>query len=64
MKKWRNLVVVGLLGLGACSSVTTSDTYCRDTFFITTSKQDTAKTKEQIDKHNSRRLCRCNEDCE
>ena len=43
--------------------VTVSDTYCRDTFFITTSKRDTEETKAQIDRHNSRRLCRCSGDC-
>lgn len=36
-----------------------SDTYCRDTFYITTSKKDTEETKTQIDKHNLRRETRC-----
>lgn len=60
------LLILSLLVLSACATdlVVTSDTYCRDTFFITHSKKDTEETKSQIDRHNSRRLCRCNQDCE
>lgn len=54
-----------VLALGACAggSVTVSDTYCRDTFYWRTSKSDTEPTRQQADRHNSRRLCRCDNDC-
>lgn len=60
------LLILSLIAVSGCAtpSVVTSDTYCRDTFFITHSKKDTEETKSQIDKHNSRRLCRCKGDCE
>ena len=71
-KRWTALrpntvtLVLATLLLAACSagtSVTVSDTYCRDTFFWRTSARDTEETRKQADLHNSRRLCRCNKDC-
>ena len=52
--------------LGACSPRATAiaDTYCRDTFYWLTAAGDTAETRRQADRHNSRRLCRCDGDCE
>jgi hypothetical protein len=55
-----------LLGLSACAGsggVAVSDTYCRDTFYWRTSTRDTEETRRQADLHNSRRLCRCERDC-
>lgn len=52
--------------LAACAStgnVTVADTYCRDTEYWRTSKRDTEATRSQADKHNSRRLCKCEGDC-
>ena len=62
MKPWPILL---LLALAACASNSSaiSDTYCRDTFFWRTSVRDTDETQRQADLHNSRRLCRCNNDC-
>jgi hypothetical protein len=59
--------VVLLLTLAACAAprgATVSDTYCRDTFYWRTSARDTEETRRQADLHNSRRLCRCQADCE
>jgi len=54
-----------VIGLAACASggVTVADTYCRDTFYWRTSARDTEETRRQADLHNSRRLCRCERDC-
>jgi hypothetical protein len=60
------LAAAGLvIGLAACASggVTVADTYCRDTFYWRTSARDTEETRRQADLHNSRRLCRCERDC-
>lgn len=58
------LAAAALLVTGCTTrSVTVSDTYCRDTFFWRTSARDTEETRRQADLHNSRRLCRCNNDC-
>jgi hypothetical protein len=53
-----------LLALVGCAGGTAiSDTYCRDTFYWRTSARDTEETRRQADLHNSRRLCRCEADC-
>jgi len=52
-------------GLAGCigGGTAISDTYCRDTFYWRTSARDTEETRRQADRHNSRRLCRCDQDC-
>jgi hypothetical protein len=50
--------------LSACTNgFAVSDTYCRDTFYWRTSRHDTEETRRQADLHNSRRLCKCDDDC-
>jgi hypothetical protein len=53
------------LALSACGGggVAVSDTYCRDTFHWRTGARDSAETRKQADLHNSRRLCKCADDC-
>ena len=60
------LLLVPALLLGACAprGAAIADTYCRDTFYWRTAAGDTGETRRQADRHNSRRLCRCDGDCE
>lgn len=60
------VLIAAALAASSCAgtgSVTVADTYCRDTDFWRTSKRDTEATRSQADKHNSRRLCKCEGDC-
>lgn len=61
------LLILSALALSGCETASPDaralDTYCRDTFYITTEAADTEATKGQVDRHNSRRLCRCDADC-
>ncbi|MGH7004193.1 MAG: hypothetical protein ACREIP_09620 [Alphaproteobacteria bacterium] len=58
-------LLAAALALHACAGngVTVSDTYCRDTFYWRTGARDTEETRRQADRHNSRRLCKCDRDC-
>jgi hypothetical protein len=61
------MLLVAALSLGGCAgsdSVAVSDTYCRDTFYWRTGPRDTAETRRDADRHNSRRLCKCERDCD
>ena len=65
LRALRAAACAGMLALSACAGGTAiSDTYCRDTFYWRTSARDTEETRRQADLHNSRRLCRCEADCE
>jgi hypothetical protein len=63
----QKFALILVLILSACSTSSPDaqalDTYCRDTFYITTEPVDSEGTKTQVDRHNSRRLCRCDSDC-
>jgi len=58
------LIVAASLAACAPRPSAIADTYCRDTFYWRTAPADTEETRRQADRHNSRRLCRCDGDCE